>query len=81
MHTIETAKEQLLETLENMDKSRMSFNDLMMYAQILKIVSEIQTTNYNDVMAQALGSLTHAISVSDSTAGANDIKEAEEDGM
>ena len=37
MHTIETAKEHLIEALDSLDKSKMSLNDLMMYAQVLKI--------------------------------------------
>lgn len=81
MHTIATAKEHLIEVLENMDKSKMSLNDLMMYAQILKITSDIQTSDFNDIMAQALGGLTHTLNAADSTAELNEIKEAANNGM
>ncbi len=81
MHTIETAKEHLIEELESLDKSKMSLNDLMMYAQVLKITADIQATDFNSVMAQALGGLTHTLNTVDGTSELNEIKEAAENGM
>ena len=81
MHTIETAKEHLIEELESLDKSKMSLNDLMMYAQVLKIAADIQATDFNSVMAQALGGLTHTLNAADGTSELNEIKEAAENGM
>lgn len=81
MHTIETAKEHLIEELESLNKSKMSLNDLMMYAQVLKIAADIQATDFNSVMAQALGGLTHTLNAADGTSELNEIKEAAENGM
>lgn len=81
MHTIATAKEHLIEALESLDKSKMSLNDLMMYAQVLKVTSDIQTSDCNDILAQALGGLTHTLNAADSTAELNEIKEAANNGM
>lgn len=81
MHTIETAKEHLIEVLESLDKSKMSLNDLMMYAQVLKIAADIQATDFNSVMAQALGGLMHTLNAADGTSELNEIKEAAENGM
>lgn len=81
MHTIETAKEHLIEVLESLDKSKMSLNDLMIYAQVLKIAADIQATDFNNVMAQALGGLTHTLNTTDGTSELNEIKEAAENGM
>lgn len=81
MNTIKTAKEHLIEVLESLDKSKMSLNDLMMYAQVLKVTADIQTSDFNDVMAQALGGLTHTLNAADSTSELNEIKEAANNGM
>ncbi|WP_302128829.1 hypothetical protein [Bacteroides congonensis] len=59
----------------------MSLNDLMMYAQVLKITADIQATDFNSVMAQALGGLTHTLNTVDGTSELNEIKEAAENGM
>lgn len=81
MHTIETAKEHLIEVLESLDKSKMSLNDLMMYAQVLKIAADIQVTDFNNMMAQALSGLTHTLNAVDGTSELNEIKEAANNGM
>lgn len=81
MNTIKTAKEHLIEVLESLDKSKMSLNDLMMYAQVLKVTADIQATDFNNVMAQALGGLTHTLNAADSTSELNEIKEAANNGM
>lgn len=81
MHTIETAKEHLIEALDSLDKSKMSLNDLMIYAQVLKIAADIQATDFNNVMAQALGGLTHTLNAAGGTSELNEIKEASENGM
>lgn len=50
--TIEQAKNDLLATLDSMDKNKLSLPDLSMYAQILKTVSEIQSKSYAEMLAE-----------------------------
>lgn len=50
--TIEQAKNNLIETLESMDKDKLSLSDLQVYANILKTVSEIETKNYVESLAE-----------------------------
>lgn len=47
---IATAKENLLKTLESIDKDKLSLIDLKTYAEILRIVSDIQDKNYLDTI-------------------------------
>ena len=51
--TIEQAKNDLLITLDSMDKNKLSLPDLSIYAQILKTISEIQSKSYVEMMAEA----------------------------
>lgn len=52
--TILEAKENLLVTLESMDKEKLSLMDLQIYANILKTVSEIQTKSYMECLGETL---------------------------
>lgn len=52
--TIEQAKDDLLATLESMDKNKLSLPDLQMYTQILKTVSEIQTKSYTECLVETM---------------------------
>ena len=81
MNTIKTAKEHFIEALESLDKSKMSLNDLMMYAQVLKVTADIQTTDCTDMLAQTLSGLTHTLNAADSASELNEIKEAANNGM
>lgn len=47
---IATAKENLLKTLESIDKDKLSLIDLKTYAEILRIVSDIQEKSYLDTI-------------------------------
>lgn len=49
---IEQAKKDLLRTMESIDKDKLSLSDLRLYADTLKIVSEIQTKNYMDALVE-----------------------------
>lgn len=50
--TISEAKENLLATLESMDKEKFSLCDLQAYANILKTISEIQTKSYIECLGE-----------------------------
>jgi len=52
--TIEKAKQQLLETLTDRDKSQMSLTDLKLYAETLSIVSNIETVPCYERIIEAL---------------------------
>ena len=52
--TVEQAKNNLLCTLESMDKEKFSLADLQLYANIMKTVSEIQTKSYMECFAETL---------------------------
>lgn len=51
---IETLKEKLLETLDSIDKDKLSLMDLRLYVDILKAASEIQAKSYADTMAEMM---------------------------
>ena len=51
---IATLKEKLLETLDSIDKDKLSLMDLRMYADILKTASEIQAKSYAETMAEMM---------------------------
>lgn len=51
---IATAKENLLKTLESIDKDKLSLIDLKTYAEILRIVSDIQEKSYIDTITGML---------------------------
>lgn len=48
-------KAKLLDTLDGIDKDKLSLMDLKLYADILKTASEIQTKTYAEMMAETLG--------------------------
>lgn len=52
--SIENLKEDLLKTLNSIDKDKLSLPDLKMYADILKTVSEIQEKSYFETMTSML---------------------------
>lgn len=52
---IEEAKTKLLETLDSIDKDKLSLPDLKLYADVLKTVSEISSKNYFDYLASGIG--------------------------
>ncbi|MCM1328861.1 MAG: hypothetical protein NC253_05405 [Ruminococcus sp.] len=51
---IEVLKTKLLETLDSIDKDKLSLPDIKLYADILKTVSEIQSKNYFECLASEL---------------------------
>lgn len=51
---IEQAKADLIETLESIDKGKLSLPDLKLYAEVLKIVSDIQEKSYYEIMKETL---------------------------
>lgn len=50
--TIEEAKNNLISTLDSLNKDKLSLFELRTYADILKTVSEIQTKNYTEVISE-----------------------------
>ena len=50
-------KNKLMETLDSIDKDKLSLMDLKMYADILKTVSEIQAKSYAEALAEMLGKM------------------------
>lgn len=53
---IATAKENLLKTLESIDKDKLSLVDLRTYAETLRIISDIQEKSYMDTITGLLSS-------------------------
>lgn len=49
---IEEAKNNLLATIDNIDRNKLSLLDLKTYAETLKIISEIQTKSFSDYISQ-----------------------------
>lgn len=49
--TIEEARNDLLKTLESMDKDKLSLSELKIYAETLKIASEVQVKTFSDYFA------------------------------
>ena len=54
---VEILKNKLMETLDSIDKDKLSLMDLRMYADILKTVSEIQTKSYAEAMAEMMSGI------------------------
>lgn len=52
--TVEQAKSDLIQTLSSIDKEKLSLPDLRLYAETLKIASEIQGKSYAEMMAETL---------------------------
>lgn len=54
--TIKEAKDELLNTMNSINKDKLSLPDLRLYAETLKVISEIQTKSYGEYMAEMMGS-------------------------
>lgn len=54
--TIEEARKDLLKTLESIDKNKLSLPDLRIYADVLKVASEIQVKTYSEAFADIMTS-------------------------
>ena len=52
--TVEQVKTDLIQTLSSIDKEKLSLPDLRLYAETLKIASEIQGKSYAEMMAETL---------------------------
>lgn len=55
---IEQAKKNLINTLESIDRDKLSLPDLKLYAEILKTISEIQTKSCTEFFAEAMSAAT-----------------------
>lgn len=49
---LEEAKNNLLATLDSIDRDKLSLLDLKTYAEILKTISEIQTKSFSEYISQ-----------------------------
>lgn len=49
---IEEAKNNLLATIDSIDRDKLSLLDLKTYAETLKIISEIQTKSFSEYISQ-----------------------------
>lgn len=54
MNDIERMKKDLIKTLEEIDKEKLSLPDLQLYANIVKTVSEIQAKSYLEQMSAVM---------------------------
>ena len=54
---VEMLKGKLLETLDSIDKDKLSLMDLRLYVDILKAVSEIQTKSYTETLAEMVSGM------------------------
>lgn len=52
--SIEEVKNDLLQTLHSIDKDKLSIFDLKVYAETVKIASEIQAKSYAEALAETL---------------------------
>lgn len=55
---IEHIKNDLLRTLDSINKDKLSLYDLKTYAEIVKTVSEINTKDYMDKLVDAMSSVS-----------------------
>ncbi len=53
---VEQVKKNLLNTLDSIDRDKLSLLDLKLYAEILRTVSEIQAKSYLETMTEAMRS-------------------------
>lgn len=51
---IEQAKSDLIQTLSDIDKEKLSLSDLKLYAETLRTISEIQSKSYAEMLAETL---------------------------
>ena len=52
--SIEQIKKELLQTLHSINKNKLSIYDLKVYAETVKLASEIQTKSYAESLAETL---------------------------
>lgn len=52
--SIEQIKKDLLQTLHSINKNKLSIYDLKVYAETVKLASEIQTKSYAESLAETL---------------------------
>lgn len=64
---LEHAKNELISTLESMDKNKLSLPDLQLYANILKTLSEIQTKSYTECLAETFAAVGGGFGMKPST--------------
>lgn len=55
---IEQAKKDLIKTMESIDKEKLSLADLRLYAETLKVVSEIQTKSFSDMISESMSAVS-----------------------
>lgn len=55
---VEQAKKNLINTLDSIDRDKLSLPDLKLYAEILKTVSEIQSKSYTEFFSEAMSAAT-----------------------
>lgn len=55
---IEEAKKNLLKTMESIDKDKLSLMELKLYAETLKVVSEIQAKSYAEMFAESMSNVS-----------------------
>lgn len=58
---IEAAKAELLEALRARDRGTMSLEELKLYADILKVLSDVSDTNSMDVLAESMKFMAEAM--------------------
>ena len=51
---IKQAKENLLTALDSIDKDKLSLTELKVYADILKVISEIHTKSYQEYLSDMM---------------------------
>lgn len=49
---IDQAKNELIDTMTSIDKGKLSLTDLRLYAETLKIISDIQPKSYAEMLAE-----------------------------
>lgn len=69
---IKEARDTLLETVNGIDKDKLSLAELKNYAEILKIISEIQVKNYEEYLSNIMSGFCcgKATTISDLKGGA-----------
>ncbi len=59
---IEHIKDDLLKTLDSIDKEKLSLYDLKVYAEIVKTVADISEKGYMEKMVETMSSVSHGFS-------------------
>lgn len=55
--TVKDARDELLKTINSIDKDKLSLADLRLYAETLKIASEIQVKSYSECLSEVMGGM------------------------